>query len=117
MYFEGRELKEYVEPVKLKDLKIGSVYFTVDFIERDLLTPFIGTWVFVGRNLENEQGWVYFQEIQSYEEGIRYDSASQEEKSEFFRAPEHQANDVFEFEQVLDQLMACSLRRRGNKSI
>jgi hypothetical protein len=117
MYFNGRELKEYAEPVKAKDLKIGSVYFALNFVERELITPIIRTWVFIGRNLENEQGLLYFQDIWSYEEGIRYDSASQEVKDKFMYSYEDQTNHIFEFERALDQLMACSLRRSGIRGL
>lgn len=117
MYFEGRELKEYIEPVKWKDFKMGSVYFTISFTERELLNPIIGSWVFVGKNLGNRQGF-YFQELIPYHKGIRYDSASQEEKKDkFMHAYENQPNDIFEYECLLDQLLKCSLRRKGIKGL
>jgi hypothetical protein len=116
MYFDGRELKEYIEPVKWKDLKMGSIYFTISFTERELLNPIIRSWVFVGKNLGNRQGF-YFQELGSYHKGIRYDSASQEEKDKFMCCDEDQTKNIFEFEHMLDQLLKCSLWRRGIKGL
>lgn len=115
MRFE-REVKSYAEPVSAAELKEGSIYFFVNFIDGELLIPAMEPVVFVGRNFESgDEGRVYFQDIYSYLEGIRYDTpepVSEESSAEFHTGSEDELGHVFEYEQALDVLIACSLRRR-----
>jgi hypothetical protein len=108
MRFEARELKPYAEPVSAAELKEGSVYFALTFIDEDMLTPTMETVVFVGRDLEpDDVGRVYFRNVRSGE------GADSEDADEWdYTASENSINHVFEFEHALDQLLACSLRRR-----
>jgi len=115
MHFE-RELKLGAEPVSAAELKEGMIYFFVNFVDRELLIPTIEPLVFVGRNFEpDEVARVYFQDVYSYGEGIRYDTSDAFEgsKAEFHAGSEDELGHVFEFEQALDVLIACSLRRRN----
>ena len=60
MHFD-RELKTYAEPISADELKEGSAYFFVSFVDDELLIPTMRTVVFVGRNFEpDEQRRVYF---------------------------------------------------------
>jgi hypothetical protein len=115
MRFE-REVKSYAEPVSAAELKEGSIYFFVNFVDGELLIPAMEPVVFVGRNFESgDEGCVYFQDIYSYREGIRYDTpepVSEESSAEFHTGSEDELGHVFEYEQALDVLIACSLRRR-----
>jgi hypothetical protein len=115
MRFE-RELKPYAEPVSAPQLKEGAIYFFVNFVDGELLIPMMEPVVFVGRNFEpGDEGRVYFQDVYSYREGIRYDMpepASEESSAEFHTGSEDELGHVFEYEQALDVLIACSLRRR-----
>jgi len=54
MRFEAREIKPYGEPVSASSLKVGDVYFSVQFVDRDTLLPNMETWVFLGRRLDAE---------------------------------------------------------------
>jgi hypothetical protein len=36
MYFEGRELKEYAEPVSANELSEGKIYFSVNYVDDDM---------------------------------------------------------------------------------
>lgn len=73
MYFEGRELTTYAEPVSSSELREGEVYFAVNYVDDDMLIPVMETVVFIGRNLEpDDVGQVYFQDVESYREGVRY---------------------------------------------
>ena len=111
MRFE-RELKPYAEPVSPVDLKEGSVYFFVSFVDGELLIPSMEPVVFVGRNLEpNEVGRVYFQDVSSFREGIRYDTTAEEHRAVFQTGSEDELGHVFGYEQALDVLLACALRR------
>ncbi len=113
MRFEDRELKPYAEPVTASLLKEGEVYFSVQFADEDMLIPVMETWVFAGRRLDPEdtEGHLYFQDVESYLQGIRYASATPDNAT-FQVATEENANHIFEYERALDELMKCSLRRR-----
>jgi hypothetical protein len=113
MRFEGRELKPFAEPVLSADLQEGSIYFSVNYVDDEMLIPVVEPLVFVGRNLEAEDvGRVYFQDVDSYNEGIRYASATEDQSADFYVGPENEVGHIFEFERALDQLLKCSLRRR-----
>lgn len=112
--FEERELKPYAEPVSASDLKEDVVYFSVTFVDDEMHIPTMETLVFVGRDLEeNDSGKLYFQDIDSYREGIRHESATEDDHVTFFECSEDELNNIFEYEQALDVLMRCSLRRRN----
>src|SRR6266404_1475194 len=113
MRFEGRELKPYGEPVSASSLKVGDVYFSIQFADRDVLLPIMETWVYVGRKLDPEdtENRLYFQDVESYQQGVRYESATAE-NAQFQVQLEQYLNHIFEHERALEQLMACSLRRR-----
>lgn len=105
-----RDLKPYAEPIAASELQEGSVYFFVNFIDREMLIPTIETVVYVGKNLEpNDENQVYFQDIESFRNGIRYGSG---EGAVFETGSADELGHVFEYERALDVLMACSLRRQ-----
>lgn len=112
MRFEARELKPYAEPVSASELKEGAVYFSVTFADDDMYVPVMQTMYFVGLNLhQGDVGRVYFQDIDSYQRGIRYESVTEDDHATFITCSEDELNSVFEYEQALDVLMRCSLRR------
>lgn len=113
MRFEERELKPFAEPVVGSELKVGSVYFFVNYIDDEMLIPTMETVVFIGRNLENHDvGRVYFQDIDSYQQGARYGPAASEIQMHIYEGSEEEVNHVFEYEHALDELMRCALKRR-----
>ncbi len=113
MYFEARELKEYAEPVSAPELHEGEIYFAVNYVDEDMLIPVMETVVFIGRNLEpDDAGQVYFQDVHSYREGIRYGSDNGDELAKFQTGSENEVGHIFEFERALDELMKCSLNRK-----
>ncbi len=58
-FFERRELKSYAEPVSFDELDEGSVYFFINFADREMLIPVMDTVVYIGENLEpGDQGQV-----------------------------------------------------------
>jgi hypothetical protein len=113
MRFEARGLKPYAEPVTATVLKEGGVYFSVQFADDDMLIPIMETWVLAGRKLDPEdvEDRLYFQDVESYVHGVRYDSATKE-NAEFQVPTEKNINHIFEYERALEVLMQCSLRRR-----
>jgi hypothetical protein len=112
-YFERRELKPYAQPVSPKKLKKGVAYFIVLFTDDEMLVPIIETFVFIGKNLRrNDAGWFYFQDVDSYREGIRYSPRKRKRNAKFAIYPKNNLNHVFEYERALDVLMRCALRRQ-----
>jgi hypothetical protein len=58
-----------------------------------------------------EDDRLYFQDVESYLQGVRYSSPTAENAS--FQVPtEKNINHIFEYERALEHLMSCSLRRR-----
>jgi len=108
--FESRELKPYAEPVLATDLEVGSVYFLLTFADDDMHIPILQTLVFVGRTSD---GIVRFQDVETYRAGVRFDNVRDEDHAVFFECSGDQLNCIFEFEQALDLLLGCSLRRRN----
>jgi len=112
MRFEARELKSYAEPVSVSELTVGNVYFAVQFIDSDMLIPELEALVFIGRDLvPNDALSLYFQDAGSYRHGIRFDSAKDDEAT-FYKQTEDEIQHIFEYEQALDILLTCSLRRQ-----
>jgi hypothetical protein len=114
MRFEERELKPYAEPVPAKRLASGSAYFSVTYIDDQMLIPTVEPLIFAGENLSSGDVGrvVYFQDAGSYRKGIRHDSPPKEGEATFFAAPEGQIQHIFEYEGALDELLRCALRRR-----
>lgn len=113
MRIEGRELEPHTSPVLLDELRAGSVYFSVNYIDDELLVPIIETLVFIGKNLEPaDSSCVYFQDVESYRQGVRYQDASENEHAQFYSGAEDELNHIFHFEQALEELMRCLLRRQ-----
>ena len=113
MRFEARELKPYAEPMAARDLREGEIYFSVNFFDDAMLIPDMRPLVFIGRDLESgDEGVVYFQDLDSYRRGIRYDSPGSDDEAVFEAGPDKETKHIFEYERALDVLMACSLRRQ-----
>jgi hypothetical protein len=113
MRFEERELKPYALPVTANVLKEGEVYFSIQFADEDMVIPIMETWVFAGKRLDpaDTEDFLYFQDVESYLQGIR-DASATDENATFQVATEESTNHIFEYEHALDQLMKCPLRRR-----
>jgi len=113
MRFEERELKPYAEPVLASDLKEGSVYFAVQYLDEGMLTPEMEALIFIGMNLgQGDVGQLYFQDALSHREGIRYGSPNVDRRALFYRQSEVEVSHIFDYEHALDALMGCALRRR-----
>ena len=111
--FEERELKPFAEPVPAARLKEGSVYFSVNYMDDEMLIPTLEPLVFVGRDLDSgDAGQVYFQDVNSYRQGIRHDSAANDDRAQFWSGTEKETSHIFEYAPALDELMRCALRRR-----
>ena len=112
MRFEGRDLKPYAEPMSGDELLEGEVYFAVRYIDDELLIPTVETLVFIGKDLDpGDSGQLYFQDVDSYKQGVRLATGSEEDGALFITEPANKPW-IFQFEAALDLLLMCSIRRR-----
>ena len=113
MQFRERYLKPYSEPVSLSELSEGQSYYCVTFADEEMQIPVVETLVFLGMNLgSGDTGSVYFQDIDSYQCGVRYETATAEDHAVFVVHQQDQLNNIFGFEQALEVWMRCSIRRK-----
>jgi hypothetical protein len=101
-----RELKSYAEPINAADLQEGSIYFFVNFVDEEMLVPTMGTMVYIGENLESDDvNQVYFQDIDSYNRGVRYRSDGDGDYALFETGSKNELGHV--------RLRACARRVAG----
>jgi hypothetical protein len=112
-----RELKSYAEPVTATALEEGKVYFSVQYADESLLIPIIKTWVFVGKDLQPgiTEDCLYFQDVESYLQGVRYETATQDNSS-FQVACHGNIKHIFEFGKATEELLKCEIRRQKSKT-
>ena len=66
----------------MDSLKEGQVYFSVQYVDEDLLVPTIETLVFVGMYLgPDRENRLRFQDAESYRRGVRYGSPAAKQAS------------------------------------
>jgi hypothetical protein len=102
MRIEGRELKPYAEPVLPNQLQENSVYFSLNYFDEEMLIPILAPLVFIGRNLAEGHVGVYFQDIESYQQGIRFDSDDEEHNATFEVCLEDQMGHIFTYDQAVE---------------
>lgn len=113
MKFE-RDLPEYPQSIDVTNLREGTLCFRIVYNDREMLVPSLKPVVFVGRDLEAEdQGIVYFQDYDSYRDGVRYDSPPGHPQAEFETFEASQRTVMFSFENAIDDLLLCLMRRRA----
>lgn len=127
MWFEGRELTTYAKPVGGHALQVGTTYFSLTYLDNEMLVPMLEPLVFIGRNLcGGDVGRVYFQDAESYRRGVVFDPTDDEaepiasggailarvDRAVFYDAAENHTTNIFEYDHALDELLKCSLRRR-----
>jgi hypothetical protein len=75
MHFEARELKSHAEPVSPAELQVGATYFSIQFVDSEMMIPELEALVFIGRELvPDHEASLYFQDAESYGKGIRFES-------------------------------------------
>lgn len=111
--FPATELKPYAEPVSPDGLKRGRVYFSLQYLDSDLLVPVLQPLIFLGYDLDGDDPRLrFFQDFDSFRAGIRYSKRTEEESTYFEVCGPEDGKHIFEYEQALEQLMSCALRRR-----
>ena len=114
MFFEGRDVHSCVDDVPSAELGVGNVYFTVSFVDQNMLVPVLTPVVFAGRDLDPEfGGYLYCQDIDSYSAGVRFEKSVSGIRGKIEMWPEEEGSHVMDYERALDVLLFCSLRRRG----
>jgi hypothetical protein len=117
VHFEARELKSYAQPVTADELIVGEVYFSVRYVDEDMLVPTVDTLMYIGKNLDaGDSGKLYFQDIDSYLQGVRFATATNDDGALFITESADKPW-VFNFERALELLMQCSLRRQTKSTI
>lgn len=113
LYFEGRHLVEHAEPTSsTRNLVVGQVYFSLNYLDSQMTIPLLEPVVFVGVDLEqNDQNQAYFQDADSYSQGVRHQSQNTEAPATFYCGPADAINHIFDFEHALEELMRCAIRR------
>ena len=128
----ARELKARCDYVRAEDLVVGEVYFRVHFLDGQGLVPELLPREFVGRNLfpadEGGKSFLYFKEPDTSSTGAsqgavpadldRRDDQEQDSPEgpplECEEEAEHSG--VVDFEEALNQLLVCSLRRNQGQA-
>src|SRR3954471_5000183 len=112
MRFESRELTLSSEPVKTAALVEGETYFSVNYVDQDKLIPILQPYVFKGRGLSSgDLECLYFQCLDPVRRGVD-DDPSRWNGADPLLALDAQPH-LFDYEQALNELMICSLKRRG----
>jgi hypothetical protein len=115
MRFEGRDLTPHARPVEASELVEGTTYFAVQFLDDQMLVPKLEPLVYIGADLiPGDERLIYFQDAESHRHGVRLHSDSESDiVPVFYGLQPIQLNHIYEFEDALDVLLHCSLRRRG----
>jgi len=104
---------EFVDPAALI---VGNVYFRVGFHDEEILIPELVPLVFIGRDLiPGDMNRWYFQDYTSFRDGVRFDQTDTTEAVFDVFGGGESVVAVCEYERALDQLLRCSLRRRGKE--
>ena len=112
-HFPGRDLQPYAEPILTASLTEGTEYFSVQYSDEEMLIPIVETWIYAGKSLEeSEIDLLYFQDVDSYRQGIRFGAPGAEDAS-FQVGREGGLKHMFSFEHALNELLRCSLRRKN----
>jgi hypothetical protein len=113
MYFERRLVSSDAQYVSPPDLRVGSVYFKVEFMDRELTIPILTPVVFAGCDLERTgNGDFYFQDFESFQRGVRFTTGGSGHSAVFETFSADDGPGVFEFDEALNCLLWCSLQRR-----
>ena len=103
LVFPETVLKPYSEPVALDELREGAPYFSLNFLDEEMLLPMLEPVTFVGLDLaEGDNGIVYLQDLESYRSGLRFEEADGPGYgATFYRGSADRIGHIFEFEKAL----------------
>ena len=125
--FESRDITPWTQHPRAADLVVGNIYFRVQFQDQDMVVPQLFAWIFLGRDLHTDCPGLFFQDTDSYFSGVRFVVAdlpsmatspdtmivSWERDGAWLECePPREFARVQEYDQALDSLLLCSIRRR-----
>jgi hypothetical protein len=108
----ARQLPDCAEPVEEHKLIVGRTYFSVQFLDEDLVIPIVEPVVYLGQSTTEptRNRRLQFQYAKSCFPAECGNALAADEVVIFSQAA-GQCRHIFEFEQALDILLRCSLRR------
>ncbi len=112
MQLPARQLPDYAEPVEENKLIVGQTYFSVQFLDEDLVIPIVEPVVYLGQSTSEstQDRRLQFQYARSCF-SVECGNALAADEVVIFSQAASQCGHIFEFEQALDVLLRCSLRR------
>ena len=114
MWFPGRQLRDYAIPVAIDELELGNIYFKVVFLDADCKIPEWFTLVFVEKRASaGNPTLYYFQDVGSYLSGLRHTDKTIDGEVQLHYFEETGINGIYGFDEALDIMLKCSLRRNS----
>ena len=125
LWFDAKQLSQFQECIDESELKEGETYFTVYYLDDEMLVPQLTPVTFIGRQLDGDEpeDTLYFQDYDSYRQGLRWPpnqtGDSQPDvtgvRVTITSVKSSESTDVCSYEQALDSILKCALRRRSQK--
>ena len=111
------EIPESPSSVDASELQEGTVCFRLAYFDADLSVPSVEPVVYIGRNLEpGDEAVVYFQDCASYGKGVRFGALTLGVGAAIFESFDADGGtNILHFEQAVDELLRCAIRRRGGR--
>jgi hypothetical protein len=98
---------QFAVPVTADNLRSGEVYFSVSYVDEDLLIPVVETFVFLGRDFYKEDvDSLFFQRAESYFAG----GPRGHDADGLLAAAPEELNNMFELSGAVDALARCAER-------
>lgn len=113
--FPERAVPESGNPITPEHLRLGGHYFRVSFVDSDMCVPEMIPLVFIGRGQASQSAKKFvFQDFYSYSKGVepeseRHSTDNSESRLEVYGRKE--LGGIYEFEDALNSILRCSLRR------
>lgn len=112
---ENQKRPNYAEPVDASDLKLGSIYFMVGFIDDEMKIPLVETLVFLGQDIHGEgTESIYFQDAASYFDGVPSPKSDDEDGpfGKLYVSSEDNIKNIFTLDKALDVLRRSVERQK-----
>jgi hypothetical protein len=117
LQFAARELHPWLRTVRFDELVVHDVYYGIDYLDERLQLPHIRTLVYLGIDLcDGDKNKVYFQDLDSFAAGVTladFEEPVTSAHGSFYTGSSDHLGWIFNFEDALEELMRCSLRRQG----
>lgn len=113
-------MSEYIplptNPIQAIELVVGEIYFTVHYVDNDMLLPVMETLVYLGSSITNEfKDRLVFQDLDSYTDLGIYPNNEEPhptEKLNIYSWATNSFKGIYNLDDVVIILKACSERRK-----